>query len=79
MLTVLDQHGKVIAQASAPDFMSPGKPDVFDPAKVAAFFTLHQAPAPDAVAPFETRREAGEGGRQARLRLVLGPVVRVVP
>lgn len=63
MLTVLDQHGKVIAQASAPDFISPGKPDVFDPAKVAAFFTLHQAPAPDAIAPFEAavKRAKAEG------------------
>ena len=54
MLTVLDQQGKVIAQASAPDFMSRDTPGVFDPARVAAFFTLHQAPAPDATAPFET-------------------------
>ena len=46
--------GKVVTQASAPDFMSPGKPGTFDPAKVAAFFTLHQALAPDATAPFET-------------------------
>jgi hypothetical protein len=63
MLTVLDQHGTVIAQASAPDFISPGKPDVFDPARVAAFFTLHQAPAPDAIAPFEAglKRAKAEG------------------
>jgi hypothetical protein len=53
MLTVLDEHGKVIAQASAPDFISREKPGEFDPAKVAAFFALHQAPAPDALAPFE--------------------------
>jgi hypothetical protein len=53
MLTALDQHGKVIAQASAPDFMASGRPDVFDPAKVTAFFTLHQAPAPDAAAAFD--------------------------
>ena len=63
MLTVLDQHGKVIAQASAPDFISPGKPDAFDSARVAAFFTLHQAPAPDAIAPFEAglKRAKAEG------------------
>ena len=63
MLTVLDEHGKVVTQAAASDFMSPGKPGVFDPAKVAAFFTLHQAPAPDAAAPFETavKRAKTEG------------------
>ena len=63
MLTVLDEHGKVVTQAAASDFMSPGKPGVFDPAKVAAFFTLHQAPAPDATAPFETslKRAKTEG------------------
>lgn len=54
MLTVLDQHGKVIAQAAAPDFMSSGKPDVFDPEKVGAFLTLHQAPTPNAVAAFDS-------------------------
>jgi hypothetical protein len=54
ILTVLDQHGKVIVHATAPDFMSRDQPGVFDPAKVAAFFTLHQATAPDAAAPFET-------------------------
>jgi thiol-disulfide isomerase/thioredoxin len=53
MLTVLDQHGKVLVHASRPDFLAAGKPDEFDPAKVAAFFTLHQAATPDAVAPFE--------------------------
>lgn len=63
MLTVLDEHGKVIAQASAPDFRAPGKADAFDPAKVAAFFRLHQAPAPDAKAPFEAavNRAKAEG------------------
>jgi Thioredoxin-like len=63
MLTVLDEHGKVLTQAAAPDFISPGKPDAFDPARVAAFFTLHQAPAPDAVAPFDAavKRAKTEG------------------
>lgn len=53
MLTVLDDKGKVLTQASAPDFVSRGKPGAFDPATVAAFFRLHQAPAPDAVGPFD--------------------------
>ena len=52
MLTVLDENGKVLTQASAPDFMGAGKPE-FDLAKIAAFFTLHQAPAPDAIGPFD--------------------------
>jgi len=63
MLTVLDEHGKVLTHASAPDFLAAGKPDVFDLAKIAAFFTLHQAPAPDAVAPFDAavKRAKAEG------------------
>ena len=40
MLTVLDQHGKVLTQATRPDFVSSGKRDEFDPAKVAAFFRM---------------------------------------
>ena len=52
-LTVLDDQGKVLARASAPDFASPADPAAFDPAKIAAFFTKYQAPFPDAVAPFE--------------------------
>ena len=54
MLTVLDQHGKPIAHASARDFLSAGTTDAVDPAKVAAFLTLHRAPAPDAVAAFDS-------------------------
>ena len=63
MLTVLDDHGKVLTQASAPDFLAAGKPDVFDPAKIAAFFVLHKAVAPDAVAPFDAavKRAKTEG------------------
>lgn len=62
-LTVLDQHGKVIAQATAPDFISRERSGEFDPAKIAAFFTLHQAAAPDAAAPFEAavKRAKSEG------------------
>ncbi len=63
ILTVLDEQGKVLTHASAPDFVAPGKPGEFDPAKVAAFFTLHQASAPDAVAPFDAavKRAKTEG------------------
>jgi hypothetical protein len=62
MLTVLDEHGKVLTQASAPEFLAAGKPE-FDLAKIAAFFTLHQAPAPDAVGPFDAavKRAKTEG------------------
>lgn len=52
-LTVLDQAGQVLAQTSAPDLLADVDPAAFDPKKVAAFFTAHQAPAPDALAPFE--------------------------
>jgi len=51
-LTVLDQKGKPLAQATARDF-SGAEPASIDPEKVAAFLTAHQAPAPDAIAPFE--------------------------
>ena len=46
MFTVLDQKGRAIAQASAAEFD-------FDPTKLAAFLVKNQAPAPDAIAPFE--------------------------
>jgi hypothetical protein len=49
-LTVLDETGKVLAQATAAEFLS--SPAAFDPAKIAAFLTAHQAPAPDAIQPF---------------------------
>lgn len=51
-LTVLDQTGKVLAQASARDFAGADQAAI-DSDKVAAFLTSHQAPAPDAIAPFE--------------------------
>lgn len=62
-LTVLDERGKVLAQATSKDFESGIDPAAFDPAKIAAFFTKHQAPAPDAVAPFEAavKRAKTEG------------------
>jgi hypothetical protein len=52
-LTVLDQTGKAIARTSASALSSATDPTGFDPLKVAAFLTTNQAPAPDAVAPFE--------------------------
>ena len=63
MLTVLDEHGKVLTQASAPDFLAAGKPDAFDPTRIAAFFVLHKAVTPDAVAPFDAavKRAKTEG------------------
>jgi hypothetical protein len=63
MLTVLDEHGKILAQASGPDFASAADPAAFDTAKIAAFFTKHQAPFPDAMAPFEAgiKRAKAEG------------------
>jgi hypothetical protein len=51
-LTVLDDHGRPVAQANGAELAdAEGR---VDPAKVAAFLKSHQAPAPDAVAPFET-------------------------
>ena len=63
MLVVLDEHGKVLARASGKDFETSADPAAFDPAKIAAFFTKHQAPFPDNVAPFEAaiKRAKAEG------------------
>ncbi len=52
-LTVLDDTGKVLAQASSRALQSDSDPAAFDPEKVSAFLTRYKAPAPDAVAPFE--------------------------
>lgn len=52
-LTVLDQKGEVLANVSAPDLTSTSDPSAFDVSKVATFLTKNQAPAPDAIAPFE--------------------------
>lgn len=63
-LTVLDQKGNVLARASAPDFAAESVPAAFDPKKIAAFFTQHQAPAPDAIAPFEAAlKQAKQDGK----------------
>jgi hypothetical protein len=48
-LAVLDADGNVLARTSARAFRSEADPAAFDPAKIAAFLTKHQAPpAPDA-------------------------------
>jgi len=52
-LTVLDSAGKVIANTNAAALRPDADPSRIDPVKVAAFLKLHQAPAPDAIAPFE--------------------------
>ena len=49
--TVLDDQGRPVAQSSAAELAAAdGR---VDPAKLAGFLKSHQAPAPDAVAPFE--------------------------
>jgi hypothetical protein len=45
--TILDAHGKVLANASATE-MAGDDPATIDPKKVAAFLEKHQAPAPEA-------------------------------
>jgi len=50
--TILDAHGKVLANASATQ-MAGDDPATFDPKKFAAFLAKHQAPAPDADPPFQ--------------------------
>ena len=49
--TILDAHGKVLANASATE-MAGDDPATIDPKKFAAFLEKHQAPAPDADPPF---------------------------
>ena len=49
--TVLDQKGKVLANASASD-LAGDDPAAIDPKKFAAFLAKHQAPAPDAEPAF---------------------------
>jgi hypothetical protein len=52
-LTLLDATGKVIANTTAAALRPDGDPTGIDAPKVAAFLKQHQAPAPDAIAPFE--------------------------
>jgi hypothetical protein len=62
-LTVLDKAGKVLAGASSVD-MAADDPAAFDPKKIAAFLTTHQAPAPDADPPFQAAlSQAKKDGR----------------
>jgi hypothetical protein len=49
--TILDAHGKLVANASAAD-LAGDDPATVDPKKFAAFLEKHQAPAPDADPPF---------------------------
>jgi len=52
-LTILDATGKVIANTTAAALRPEGDSDGIAAPKLAAFLKQHQAPAPDAVAPFE--------------------------
>lgn len=52
-LTLLNATGKVIANTTAAALRPAGDPAGIDAPKVAAFLKQHQAPAPDAIAPFE--------------------------
>lgn len=51
-LTVLDEHGKVLAQATAADLVASPGAAAYDTKRVGAFLSQHQAPAPDAIADF---------------------------
>ena len=62
-LTVLDDRGRPIAQATAADLAAADRKSI-DATKVAAFLKANQAPAPDAVAPFEAAvRQAKTSGK----------------
>ena len=62
-MTVLDDHGRPVAQARAEDLSSAERRNI-DAAKVAAFLKTNQAAAPDAVAPFEAAvKEAKASGK----------------
>jgi hypothetical protein len=52
-LTVLDAAGTVVANTNASALRPEKDPAGIDPAKVAAFLKLHQAPAPNVAALFE--------------------------
>ncbi|MBZ5499755.1 MAG: hypothetical protein LAP85_25430 [Acidobacteriia bacterium] len=63
-LTVLDVTGKVVANTTAAALRPDGDIAGIDAPKVAAFLKQHQAPAPDAVAPFEAAlKQAGKDGK----------------
>lgn len=51
-LTVLDDRGKVLTSISSLD-LAAADGVAFDTTKISTFLSAHQAPAPDAVAPFE--------------------------
>ncbi len=52
-LTILDATGKVVVNTTAAKLRPEGDSGGIDPPKLAAFLKRYQAPAPDAVAPFE--------------------------
>jgi len=63
-LTVLDSAGMVIANTNASSLRPDADPTGIDALKVAAFLKSHQAPAPDAVAPFEVAlKQAKQQGK----------------
>ena len=51
-LTILDDHGRPVAQATAADLASDDR-HAIAPAKLASFLKAHQAPQPDDVARFD--------------------------
>ena len=78
-LAVLDATGRILARTSATALKSDADTTAFDPAKIATFLRTHQAPAPEANPLFETAvRQAKRDGKN-RVRVVLGPLVKVVP
>ena len=56
-LTVLDAQGEIVANTNAAALRPEDNPAGIDPQKIAAFLKSNQAPAPDAVAPFEAAVE----------------------
>lgn len=59
-LTVLNAAGKVLANTDAAALRPATDAAGIDPGKVAAFLKSHQAPAPDAVAPFNAALKRAE-------------------
>jgi hypothetical protein len=60
--TILDSSGKVLAQASAREFLKEGDPSNFDPKKVARFLAANKAKAVDAQPLFDAAMS--EAGRE---------------
>jgi hypothetical protein len=63
-LTVLDASGRTMANTTAAALRPNGDATGLDPEKIAAFLNRHKAPAPDAVAQFETAlKQASREGK----------------